>query len=91
MLLLQVYKEAVASDRCSAVHITFVDSDPRCDRFFPDITGQGQSRSLALCTVHHHCVGLTDRSPITSPATCTQPTPFYRQPLAVLEQCPSSN
>ncbi|KAF8055936.1 hypothetical protein HT031_006575 [Scenedesmus sp. PABB004] len=37
----QVYAEAVASERCSAVHLTAVSADPPCDTFFPDITAEG--------------------------------------------------
>eukprot|EP00879_Flechtneria_rotunda_P024276 GHRR01025728.1.p1 GENE.GHRR01025728.1~~GHRR01025728.1.p1 ORF type:complete len:493 (+),score=126.94 GHRR01025728.1:241-1719(+) len=37
----QVYREAVASQRCSVIHLTHVDADPPCDVFFPDITAQG--------------------------------------------------
>lgn len=37
----QVYKEAVTSDRCSAIHLTHVEAQPECDTFFPDITAAG--------------------------------------------------
>ncbi|WIA20221.1 hypothetical protein OEZ85_006063 [Tetradesmus obliquus] len=39
----QVYREAVASTRCSVVHLTRVDADPPCDTHFPDITAEGSS------------------------------------------------
>jgi dihydrofolate reductase / thymidylate synthase len=39
----QVYKQAVASERCSALHITRVDADPECDTFFTDVTKQGMA------------------------------------------------
>lgn len=41
VLLLQVYREAVESPRCSVIHLTRVEADPPCDTFFPDITAQG--------------------------------------------------
>lgn len=37
----QVYKEAVDSERCSAIHVTHVEAEPECDTFFPDITAAG--------------------------------------------------
>jgi predicted small integral membrane protein len=40
--VLQVYREAVASERCSAVHLTRVEADPHCDTHFPDITAEGK-------------------------------------------------
>ena len=33
----QVYKEAVKSDRCQAIHITRIDADYPCDTYFPNI------------------------------------------------------
>jgi dihydrofolate reductase len=41
LLLLQVYKEAVDSERCSVIHLTHVEAQPECDTFFPDITAEG--------------------------------------------------
>jgi hypothetical protein len=40
--LLQVYREAVASERCSVVHLTRVEADLPCDTHFPDITAEGE-------------------------------------------------
>ena len=33
----QVYKEAIASPACSAIHLTRIDKDYQCDAFFPAI------------------------------------------------------
>jgi hypothetical protein len=47
LLLLQVYREAVASERCSVVHLTRVEADPPCDTHFPDITAEGEHRAVS--------------------------------------------
>jgi hypothetical protein len=41
VVALQVYKEAVGSERCSVIHLTHVEAEPSCDTFFPDITAEG--------------------------------------------------
>jgi hypothetical protein len=48
----QVYREAVASERCSVLHVTHVDAEPECDTFFPDITAEGERvhDALAPCS-----------------------------------------
>ena len=33
----QVYKEAVQSEQCAAIHLTQIDQDIDCDTFFPEI------------------------------------------------------
>jgi dihydrofolate reductase/thymidylate synthase len=33
----QVYSEALASERCAALHVTRIESDPDCDTFFPEV------------------------------------------------------
>ncbi|KAI8473775.1 MAG: thymidylate synthase/dCMP hydroxymethylase domain-containing protein, partial [Monoraphidium minutum] len=33
----QVYREALASDRCAALHITHIEDDPPCDTTFPPV------------------------------------------------------
>lgn len=40
----QVYQEAVASDHCSAIHLTQIDADYECDTFFPDISNNAAYR-----------------------------------------------
>ena len=35
----QVYKEALESPLCDAVHLTAIESDLECDTFFPAIDG----------------------------------------------------
>ncbi|KAF6261177.1 thymidylate synthase/dCMP hydroxymethylase domain-containing protein [Scenedesmus sp. NREL 46B-D3] len=45
----QVYREAVASSRCSVVHLTRVEADPPCDTHFPDITAEGSGWRLWSC------------------------------------------
>jgi hypothetical protein len=42
LVVLQVYREAVESERCSVIHLTHVDAQPECDTFFPDITAEGE-------------------------------------------------
>lgn len=47
---MQVYREAVESDRCSAIHLTHVEAEPECDTFFPDIKAAGaQLQALLTC------------------------------------------
>jgi dihydrofolate reductase len=60
--VLQVYKEAVDSDRCSVIHLTRVEAEPECDTFFPDITasgglaGQSHHHSFTNCTTLRYMV-----------------------------------
>jgi hypothetical protein len=50
-VVLQVYREAVASKRCSAVHLTRVEAEPPCDTHFLDITAEGEQHVKPLSNV----------------------------------------
>jgi hypothetical protein len=70
-VLSQVYREAVASERCSVVHLTRVEADPPCDTHFPDITAEGEQRATLIChLMPYHVNFITDRSANVQHSMC---------------------